>query len=308
MASGPDRGVVDGELQGVRHRQFLHRRQLHLSHAGQRQSHLTISALASAPGGSPRRGWPERGCRGMKRPSAGQPLTSSRGTLGVADPGKRQRPDATCAAARQRLSMHEQARRQSRRSVQEGARRGDPRDGGRARADGRLFGRSARLRRGRDAAAAGDAAADPRRGDAGARHRRRLRAAAALSRRRHPPPLRARGRDGRGALRGDGDGALRGGGRAGDAGHRREHRRADRRGGAAAWATARSPTRRRRRWRRRRATWCATSPPGGALPKGRAERHGALARASRGAGRRHLRGARRRCSTTSRPSPASPAR
>ena len=58
------------------------------------------------------------------------------------------------------------------------------------------LGRSAGLRRGRDAAAAGDAAADPRRGDAGARHRGRLRAAPALPRRRHAPALCAGGRDG----------------------------------------------------------------------------------------------------------------
>ena len=54
---------------------------------------------------------------------------------------------------------HDQARRQSGRPVQEGARRGDPRDGRRAGADGRLLGRSARLLGRDDAAAAGDAAA-----------------------------------------------------------------------------------------------------------------------------------------------------
>ena len=189
-----------------------------------------------------------------------------------------------------------QARRKSCRSVQEGARRGDARDGGRAGADGRLFGRSAGLRGGGDAAAAGDAAADARGGDAGAGDGGRLRAPPALPRRRHAPALCAGGRDGGGALRGDGDGALRGGGRAGDAGDGGEHRRADRRGRAADGL-----------WRADRSGAGAAGAGGGvsgAPPRHRAgaaqggrERHGALAGASRGPCRRDLRrdrgGARR---------------
>ncbi len=163
----------------------------------------------------------------------------------------------------------EQARRQSGRSVQESPRRGDPRHGRRGGADGRLFGRSARLRRGHDAAAAGDPPADPRRGAARARHRRRLRAAPALSRRRHPPPLPARRRDRRWHS------------------SRRWRRRAARRAAprrcpappatstrgsptrAAGSAMARSPTRRRRRWRRPRAIWCGISPRAARCPPAR---------------------------------------
>ena len=86
-----------------------------------------------------------------------------------------------------------------------------------------------------------------------------------------------RGREGGGALRGDGDRALRGDGRAGDAGHRGQHRRQDRRGGAAA------------RLRRDHRPGPGAAGAGGGLPGaparhrppaagGRAERHGALAR------------------------------
>ena len=83
----------------------------------------------------------------------------------------------------------------------------------------------------------------------------------------HPPAVCAGRRDGGGALRGDGDRALRGGGGAGDARHRRQHRRADRRETRGAWAMARSPIPGRRRWRRPRATWCGISPRGGRCPR-----------------------------------------
>ena len=190
------------------------------------------------------------------------------------------------------LSAHVQARRQSGRPVQEGARRGDAGDGRRARAQRRLLGRSAGLLGRHHAAAAGDAAADARRGAAGARHRRRLRAQAALPRRRHAPALCPRGRDRGGAVRGDGDGALRGDGGAGDAGDGGQHRRQDRRRGAA------------RRLCRDHRPGPGAAGAGGRLPgaaaRDRAEAAGrggerarTVARASRRPGGRNLRRARR---------------